>query len=245
MIRRSAFLGVAGAIFLAACSDSGPDLTPRVEFALTTVPAPIAAPGFTAAPEIYTDGSGDSLIIDSVFMVVRKLELKRTEAIACDSLSTDADGCEELELGPLLLDLPLGLAGAERQLTIPVDTGTYTKVEFEIHKAESGDTAFVAAHPTFNGVSIRVVGTFNGTPFVYTTPLDVEQQTQFTTPVVVNEGPTAFTLRVDLDSWFRNGADLVDPATALSGQSNQGLVEDNIKQSFQAFEDGDHDGQED
>lgn len=249
MIRRFVLAGVAGVLTLAACSDGNPDTTPRVEFAVSTNPVVIAAPGLVRptgfAPEVYGDASGDTLTIDSVFMVVRKLELKRTMAVACDSMSSSDDGCEELELGPFLLDLPLGVAGADRQFTVPIDTGTYTKVEFEIHRAELGDTAFLNAHPGYNGVSIRVVGRWNGTPFVYTTSLDVEQETQFTTPIVVADGPTSFTLNVDIGAWFRNGADLVDPATALNGQPNQGLVEENIKQSFQAFEDGDHDGQED
>src|SRR5690348_18184422 len=36
MIRRLTLLGIAGMVGVAACSDSGPDLTPRVEFALST-----------------------------------------------------------------------------------------------------------------------------------------------------------------------------------------------------------------
>ena len=248
MNRRLALLGVAGALSLAACSDGGPDTTPRVEFALATNPVVVAAPAFAApaaTPEVYGDASGDTLRIDSVFVVVRKLELKRTEAIACDSLSSDADGCEELELGPFLIDLPLGVAGAERQFTVAIDTGSYSKVEFEVHKAESGDTAFLAAHPGYNGVSIRVVGTFNGTPFVYTTGLDVEQEIQFATPIVVGEGATTFTLNVDIGTWFRSGADLVDPASAMGGGGNVSLVHENIQNSFHAFEDEDHDGHDD
>lgn len=247
MIRRFALLGVAGVLTLAACSDSGPDLTPRVEFSLATKAAPSAAPGLMAAPaasETYTDASGDTLVIDSVFVVVRKLELKRTAAIACDSLSSSEDGCEELELGPFLVDLPLG-TGADHQFTVAIDTGSYSKVEFEVHKAESGDTAFLAAHPGYNGVSIRVVGKFNGTPFTYTTGLDVEQEIEFATPVVVGEGPTSFTLFVDISTWFKNGADLVDPASAMGGGGNVSLVHENIQNSFQTFEDDDHDGHDD
>ena len=68
MIRRLALLGIAGMFGVAACSDSGPDLTPRVEFALSTRAAVTAAPGLTAAPsasETYTDVAGDTLILDS------------------------------------------------------------------------------------------------------------------------------------------------------------------------------------
>jgi hypothetical protein len=37
----------------------------------------------------------------------------------------------------------------------------------------------------------------------------------------------------------------VDPATANQGQPNENLVKDNIRRSFDAFEDDDHDGQRD
>lgn len=248
MIRRLALLGIAGMFGVAACSDSGPDLIPRVEFALSTRGAVTAAPGLHAAAslsETYTDASGDTLILDSVFVVVRKLELKRSVAVACDSSSSDSDGCEELKLGPFLVELPLGTAGAERQFTVAIDTGSYNKVEFEVHKAESGDTAFVAAHPGYNGVSIRVVGSFNGTPFVYTTGLDVEQEIEFAPALVVGEGPTTFTLFVDLSTWFKNGTDVIDPVTAMGGGGNVSLVHENIQNSFQAFEDENHDGHDD
>lgn len=248
MIRRFTLAGVAGVFAIAACS-GGPDTTPRVGFALSTRATPVAAPGLgTAAPfmsEVYTDTSGDTLSLDSVFVVVRKLELKRTVAIACDSLSTSEDGCEELKLGPFLIDLPLGTAGAERQFTVAIDTGTYSKVEFEIHQAESGDAAFLAAHPGYSGVSIRVVGQFNGTPFTYTTGLDVEQEIEFATPIAVTDGATTFTLFVDLATWFKNGATLVDPATAGASGVNESLVHENIKNSFKAFEDDNHDGHDD
>jgi hypothetical protein len=52
------------------------------------------------------------------------------------------------------------------------------------------------------------------------------------------------TLFVDVSAWFKtaDGTGLVDPATALLGQPNQSLVENNIKNSLKAFEDENHDG---
>lgn len=248
MIRRSILAGVAGAFAIAGCS-SGPDTTPRVEFALSTHATAPAASGLQAAApfasEVYTDASGDTLSLDSVFVVVRRLELKRTVAVACDSLSSSEDGCEEMKAGPFLLDLPLGTPGAERQFTVAIDTGTYSKVQFEIHKAESGDAAFLAQHPGYEGVSIRAVGTFNGTPFTYTTGLDVEQEIEFSPPITVTDGATTFTLFVDLGTWFKNGATLVDPGTAGASGVNESLVHENIQNSFKAFEDDNHDGHDD
>ncbi len=54
-------------------------------------------------------------------------------------------------------------------------------------------------------------------------------------------------LRVDIGGWFLNAAKtaLVDPASANTGQPNEGLVANNIQNSFDVFEDDDHDGLED
>jgi hypothetical protein len=57
---------------------------------------------------------------------------------------------------------------------------------------------------------------------------------------------TDLTLFLDLDKWFRDsGGTLIDPASANSGQPNQGIVEQNIKSSLDAFEDENHDGRDD
>jgi len=51
------------------------------------------------------------------------------------------------------------------------------------------------------------------------------------------------TLRVLLNEWFidSSGA-LIDPASANHGEPNEGVVEDNIQASMEAFEDRDEDG---
>jgi hypothetical protein len=120
---------------------------------------------------------------------MREIELERAESsIACgDDDSTvgddDSDDCEELEFGPVLVDVPLG-AGPARALSVEVAPGLYEKLEFEIHKPESSDdAAFIAANPAFDGVSVRVTGSYNGTPFTYTSDLDVEQEQEFAPPL--------------------------------------------------------------
>ena len=154
--------------------------------------------------------------------------------------------CGQLRLGPILVDLPLN-GGVSHEFTVTVDTGTYSEAKFQIHKAEGADdSAFIAAHPEYDGVSIRVVGTFNGTPFVYTTGVTDVQEIEFDPPLVVSEGSTSFTLMVDLSGWFRTGAGaLVDPATATGDGVNAILVHQNIIHSFHGFEDEDHDGHDD
>lgn len=246
---------IAGTTLVAACSDStGPSSadTGRIRLSLAIASGPARGPSL-AAGETYSLG-GTTVTFTKVQLVLREVELKRTEQSANCSVDTGSDSqgdddCEEFVTGPVLLDLPLnGLA--EQVVTINADTGTYRELEFEIHRPEDNgsDGTFLAAHPDFRGVSIRAEGTWNGTPFVYVTDLSAEQETALIPPLVVAAaGSTDLTLRVDLRSWFLNGAGtaFVNPGTANKGQPNEGLAKENIKRSFDAFEDDDHDGERD
>lgn len=241
----------------AACSDTnglGPGDEPTVSLSFTTTgvggPTTARHASFSRAAAADTIVSGtDSLIIDRVQIVLREIELERVEVATCDddSLGVDDDACEEFEVGPILVELPLNGA-VETPITIAVDTGSYDEIEFDIHKPSddnAADSAFVAAHPDFAETSIRVTGRFNGTTFVYETDLNVEQEIALPQPLVVTDATvsTNVTLRVDLDAWFRDAAGaLVNPQTANKGGQNENLVKDNIKDSFEAFEDDDRDG---
>src|SRR6266516_1081389 len=220
-------------------------------------------------PETFTDASNNTLAITSVELVLRKVELKPVERSACNESSqitvataatAASDGnegnemneveteCDELEAGPILVDLPLG--GIERMFEATVPAGTFDELRFQIHKpsddGDAADHAFLAAHPDFAGVSIRVKGTFNGTDFTYTSDLNVEQELRFNPAVVVTAGtPAKLTVSLDLSGWFRSSSTLVDPATAAKDGANEGLVRDNIIRSFQTFKDNDEDGRDD
>jgi hypothetical protein len=233
-----------------ACGDSGgPSNQAQVSFNVATEAAPAAAGGLFAVlgtPETFTDGT-NTLVIDQVQLVLREIELHRASSTA-DCAGGTSDDCEELELGPLLVDVPLGTAGAARNFSVQLAPGTFDKVEFEMHKASSSDDAsFVQAHPDLAGASVRVTGTYNGSNFVYTGEFDAEMEFELNPVLVANEtGATDLTLFLDLDKWFRDaGSTLIDPATANSGQPNQGIVEQNIKSSLDAFEDENHDGRDD
>jgi hypothetical protein len=222
----------------------------QLSFNSATKPGPAAvkgaAFGILGTPETYTDGS-NTLVIDKVELVLREIELHRASATA-DCATGVADDCEELEIGPTLVDVPLGTPGAARAFSVELAPGTYDKVEFKLHKpSSSGDAAFIQAHPEMDGVSVRVTGTYNGADFVYTGEFDAEMEFELSSPLVANEaGATDLTLFLDLDKWFRDsGGTLVNPASANSGQPNQGVVEENIKGSLDTFEDHDHDGRDD
>jgi hypothetical protein len=239
------------ALSLGACSDSGgPSNQGRLNFNLATRVAPVAAAGASLAvvgtPETFTDGT-NTLVIDQIQVVLREIELHRT-GLASDCLNAIDDDCEELEIGPLLVDLPLGTPGASRTFSVEIAAGSYDKMEFEIHKpSSSDDAAFIQVNPGFQDVSIRVTGTYNGTGFTYLG--DYNDELQFNMVPDLTVGATAvteLTLFADLNAWFRDQSGmLIDPATATTGSPNESLVEENIKNSLESFEDDDLDGDRD
>ncbi len=199
---------------------------------------------FAQALEL-TDGA-NTLVIESAELVLREIEFERVETPGCDS-ELDNDDCEEFEVGPFLLALPLD-GGVAQEITAQVDTGRYDEIEFDIHKPEDDnqqDLDFIAQHPNFADVSIRVTGTYNGLSFVYTTDLNEEQEIALTEPLVVtpDSGPINVTLTIDLATWFLSpGSVLLDPHTANKGEPNENLVTENIRASIEGFRDDDSDG---
>ncbi len=254
---RSSLAAFTGLLLVAACSDgTGPGTAPNVSLSFATrlpagmVAAPSRAPAFGAAvtgADTLTDGT-NTLIITKAEVVLERIELERQDVANC-GVDPEPAGCEDFETGAVLIDLPLG-AGTSQQVAVDIPPGTYTEVQFKIHKVSSDgaqDSTFRRLHPDFLNKSIRVQGTYNGTPFTYESDLDVEQELHFATPFVVTDTTTStnLTIRVVLADWFKssNGG-LVNPSTANVGQPNEGIVKENIKNSMKAFEDHDKDGDE-
>lgn len=242
---------------LAACgSSTGPShiFPARLNFNAATTPklapppsgrhASFAVTSPTAGT--YTDGT-NTLVLDSVQLVLAKIELERPQAQNCEVPTPDSTVCDELQLGPVVVSLPL-TAGAIPEFTVPSDTGTFLHLQLELHTLADADAAVLAAHPELKGTSMRVVGRYNGTSFVYTTDLDVEQTMALTTAthpngiVVTATTPFNLTLMVNVSTWFQNAGQLVAPSTALAGGPNEGLVKANIRASFRSFEDENLDG---
>lgn len=202
---------------------------------------------------VQNDGSHE-LVVTRAAVVLREIELERQdeECPDDDTAGEDSgdDACEEFEVGPVLVELPLD-GTVQRQVTVSPPAGSYDEVEFEIHKPDDGnpdDQAFVDDHPMFADVSIRVEGTFDGEPFTFTSRIDEEQEIELSPPIVVNGGgDTNVTLVLDVSTWFVDPAtrSLVDPRTAEDGQENASVVSENIERSIEAFEDEDEDGDDD
>jgi hypothetical protein len=239
---------LTGVALLAACGEgTGPGAGLKnvaVSFATRSTPGAALQTRWDRASSLSQASA--NLVLSSVEVVLREIELKRVETTDCDT-APDPDSCEEFETGPVLVSLPLDGTVAT-QVAIDIPAGSFDELEFDIHKVSSDnpeDAAFRQAHPDFVDISIRATGTFDGQDFVFETDLDVEQELDLAPPLVVgdNGGSTNVTILVDLDAWFRDGSGAqVNPATGNKGGENESIIKENIKVSVEAFEDEDKDG---
>jgi len=240
---------VAGVALLAACGDStGPNGATRVSLSFSSAPSaqPSVAPSLSVmAADTMSDGQNE-LVLSSVEIVLREIELKRVEVVDCDVVP-EPDGCEKFETGPMLVTVPLD-GGTSQAVSIDMQPGQYDEVEFDIHKVSNGDpedAAFRTAHPDLIDTSVRVQGSYNGAAFTYVTDLMDEQKYDLIPALAIDDGTTTanVTLHLDISSWFVDAAgDLVDPDSANKGGQNENLVKDNIRASIDAYEDSDGNG---
>jgi len=247
-------LMTAAAVGALACSDTPTALEQRggvvVSFSTQAPASPVPAAwlGLGALLNDTVTSGSDTLVITSVELVLRQIELKAAETADCD-VDPEPAGCEDIAVGPVLVDLPL-TPGAQQEFEIDVTTGTYSRIDFEIHKVSSddpADAAFRQAHPDLVEKSIRALGTFNGVAFTYENDISVEQELPLIPALVVTEGSSLnVTILVDVSTWFvADDGSLIDPATANEGGQNKSDVDANVQDSFDAFEDDDRDGSED
>jgi hypothetical protein len=148
----------------------------------------------------------------------------------------------------VLVDLPL-TPGVQPAFTVDAPVGSYHQVKFEVHKVSDTDPAELAfrqAHPDLVGKSVLVQGRFNGVAFTYLGEVSAEQELEMSPPLsVTSTGTVNLTIRVSVLNWFRGSTGgLLDPATANKGGVNESRVSSNIKNSMNAFEDRNSDGDE-
>jgi hypothetical protein len=145
----------------------------------------------------------------------------------------------------MLVDLPTDNSVVS-VVSLQLPAGTYQALEAKIRPVRSDDnggSAFLTAHPEFTNASVRVEGTFDGTPFVYTGSPNASLELSFNPPLTVGSSATTLTVHVSIDRWFADrSGNLIDPATANTGGANEQLVRDNVRRSFHAFEDNEHHG---
>lgn len=246
-MRRNFFMAAAPAALaaLVACSDTaGPNRRP-VTLSFSTQ-ASAAATNRAPSLDVTINIGANTLVITKAQIVIRKMHLKQNLTTECPDDDASHADCEEVKLGPMLVDLPLS-ATASTVITATVPEGTYREVEFQIHRPTNNNTdaAFVAANPNFANTSIRLEGTYNGTPFVFTSAISQSMELTFEPPVIIDADNQNVTIDVDLSSWFVVNGTVINPATANPGEPNESEVSQNIKASLHAFDDEDRDGRED
>lgn len=234
-----------------ACSDATTAHGGRALSVSITTQAQGAVASRAPLADVTVAIGGSSLVITKAQLVARRIELAPVNASSCagvaeagDDDGSVQDGCAEVEVGPTLLDIPLD-ASTKTNITTSVPAGTYRGLEIRIDPISSGNrssTAFLAAHPEFKNMSVRVEGTFNGKAFVFMAPVDARIETLFSAPVTVDANNPNVTIAIDIANWFSDGAGgTLDP----SNSSNTSRISANIASSLHAFEDDDHDGHDD
>lgn len=228
------------AAFLAACSDSTSTSRAPAQIAFTSGIASTAN-----AQVVPVTSGGHTLNITQATLTITRVELKPTKTDLCagddggdDNLASfsstsddhggdDNDACEELKAGPLSVDLPLD-GGITTLPANAIPAGTFREIELRVSTA-------------------RLVGTFDGTPFDVTVPVNTRGEIEFGTPLIVADGsPTSVTINVPVGGWLTNAdGTLVDPSKIASNVTLSAQVRSRIIASFHAFEDEDHDGHDD
>jgi hypothetical protein len=265
-------LALACGAALACSQTNAPHGSAPMSVSFMTRPTTAAAASSTVihAADITTTDGRSTLVITRAQIVLSRIELRAVGAAACDANdnndnndndeNNDNDvndqsngsghdhGCEALELAPMLADLPADSAVVSA-FHADIPAGTYTALEARLepaHGHDGGAASFLAANPTFAGVSVRVTGTYNGQAFVYSGAPQAHLEMEFQPPLTVADVGANVTVHADLTQWFRDGSGkLVDPSTANTGGANAALVAGNIQQSFRAFRDDRRDGDND
>jgi hypothetical protein len=243
---------------LGACGDSsgpgngsGTNLSIAVATLTSSSAGRIAgsgAPAVSLERHVTSPGGTHTLVITSAAVSLSRLELATVDSAGCaddDHPEHDDDRCHELATGPTLVDLPTDNSVVS-VLSLQLPAGTYRALEAKIRPVrtdDNGGSAFLTAHPEFANASVRVEGTFDGTPFTYTGSPNASLELRFDPPITIGSTATTVTVHVSIDRWFADGSgNLVDPATANAGGANEQLVRDNVRRSFHAFEDNEHHG---
>jgi hypothetical protein len=147
----------------------------------------------------------------------------------------------KLSEGPLLLDVEGdSLSGALLQLaTANVPAGTYDKLKIQVHRVQA-PAAAVFDDLVKQDASVLLEGEIDGQAFTFASSLEaeVEHEGSFT----LGDAGSNITLDLDASTWFTaadgSRLDPRDPAA-------RSVIEGNIRASFGAFEDDNHDGMDD
>lgn len=220
-------------IVLAACGGSG---TAHVGLGARAGTAASTAPGSPSQlPQPLDLNNG---------IVVSRLRAALSEV----KLTTGASGSEgELKTAPLLIDLlqPDLENGRSREVALAdMPAGTYRELKFKIHKPALSDPGVSVDNGLIwmaaDAASVIVDGMVDGRPFTFTSGVDAEETLEGSFDL--GDGDHYVTLNLDPTGWFGGANESrLDPTI----DANRPQIEDNIRGSFKAFKDDDHNGRED
>ena len=204
------------AVLLAACSGGATST-------LSVSARDGAAVGQPAAP-------ASGIALTRVRIALEKIELR----------SRDGDRRAEIAVGPVVIDLSADdLDGkVHRVFDATVPAGTYDKIEFEIHHLDRDTTAVGADDLVKQHASAIIEGTIDGEKFTFVTAIEAEQE--FEGRFVVTDKSSNVTFDVDTSKWFLKDGARLDPRK----EENRPAIEDNLRNSINAFQDDDGLGHE-
>ena len=257
LTRTGPLAGIAALAIVAGCSSDviGSDRH-NVQLSFTTNATVTSAANRVAADLLV--GPNNELVLQKVQLVFGKMELDRRADANCigdvenedDDRSGDEHGdvddadCEEIALDPVLVDVPVDDA-LHPVINVPLPDGTFSELEAKLEPAAARFTSFNTTNPNVVGKSVRVEGTFNGAPFVFTSPVRANLEMEFDPALVIDATTRNATVAIDVRKWFLNSSNaVIDPRTATPGSTNLALIENNIRRSFHAFEDNEERGED-
>ena len=197
----------------------------------------------------------DTIVVTKAQFVVSDVRLRSVIGACADEAKSssndkknDFSECPEIRVGPFLVDIPVtGEDGA--RISVDVPAGTYGNVRMKLHKVDANnalDLPFQQQNPDFRNISVRLEGTYNRVPFVFTNDLTTMINVPLVKPLVIKTGGDQITVSVDIAAWFvRASGGLYSPALANTPGSIRGTVSANIERAFRAFRDQNLDGRED
>ena len=243
-------------VALTGCGDIGPEGTQPVTVRFAAVGALTAAPPmFATAASSFANGlvvvrGVDTLTVGEIKMTLEDIDLERTgQSVDCsDGGSSDIIDCSDYLSGPLLTQLNLDGSAVSAPITLDAPIGTFGLISFDISVPDGGDPAqlaYLEANPDMAGVSLRITGTFNGTPYSFALDLRGDQEIALSPPLDVTEetppGGFSITVEFDIASWFlRADNTLMNPNAICSvadGCADRTTVEQNIERSIQSYSD--------
>lgn len=227
MVRKKLLIPILAAV-VASCGGS------NLSFSVRGGGSSAAAAAFRSSDLTVASG----IVLTRVRLVLREIELERVGGNDND----DTDD-EKLESAATVIDLQgTALDGASIQTVVNAafTPGTYHEIKFKIHKPSSDESTNAAVKEMAAlGASVAVEGKIDGVDFTFVSA--VEAQQKYEGNLVLTDGSN-LTLDLNPANWFgASVAARLDPR--VSGNRSQ--IESNIKASFHAFKDDDHDGHED